>query len=140
MTGTGGAPDGDEWFAAALVFAHNRWGDTSGKYNYGTEAQKTLDLVRTTDFNQRLHLVRYFTRHRRERHRRFVHAAGLLSNVGLLRHRQRRLLEQRALTATRAWLQTAAGSTGNIGDQSSFAGADDELAAATTKCAASRTS
>jgi oligosaccharide reducing-end xylanase len=27
-----------------------------------------------------------------------------------------------ALTATRAWLQTAAGTTGNIGDQSSFAG------------------
>jgi hypothetical protein len=57
VTGSGGAPDGDEWFAAALLFAHYRWGDTSGKYNYGTEAQKTLDLVRTTDFNQSLHLA-----------------------------------------------------------------------------------
>ncbi len=36
---TGGAPDGDEYFAAALVFAHKRWGDTSGKFNYGKEAQ-----------------------------------------------------------------------------------------------------
>ena len=49
---TGGAPDGDEWFAEALVFAHYRWGDTSGKYNYGTEAQSVLNLVRTQDFDQ----------------------------------------------------------------------------------------
>ena len=58
---SGGAPDGDEYFAAALVFAHNRWGDTSGKYNYGTEAQWVLNLVRTQDFNTSAHLVRYYS-------------------------------------------------------------------------------
>jgi hypothetical protein len=43
---TGGAPDGDEYFAAALVFAHNRWGDTSGKFNYKPEAK---GCVQTAD-------------------------------------------------------------------------------------------
>jgi oligosaccharide reducing-end xylanase len=53
---TGGAPDGDEYFAEALIFAHNRWGDT-GKYNYATEAQAVLDLLRTKDFSASAHLV-----------------------------------------------------------------------------------
>lgn len=57
---SGGAPDGDEWFAASLVFAHYRWGDTSGKYNYGTEAQAVLDLVRTQDFDQTNEIVQYY--------------------------------------------------------------------------------
>jgi endo-1,4-beta-D-glucanase Y len=121
VTGSGGAPDGDEWFAAALVFAHNRWGDTSGKYNYGTEAQKTLDLVRTTDFNQSLHLVRYYTG---------TDGNGTDASYMLPAFYQtwacfdtaNAAFWNSALTATRAWLQTAAGSTGNIGDQSSFAG------------------
>ena len=121
VTGSGGAPDGDEWFAAALVFAHNRWGDTSGKYDYGSEAQKTLDLVRTTDFNQSLHLVRYFTG---------TDGNGTDASYMLPAFYQtwacfdtaNAAFWQSALTATRAWLQTAAGTTGNIGDQSSFAG------------------
>jgi endo-1,4-beta-D-glucanase Y len=132
VTGSGGAPDGDEWFAAALVFAHNRWGDTSGKYNYGTEAQATLNLVRTTDFNQSLHLVRYFTG---------TDSNGTDASYMLPAFYQtwacfdtaNAAFWNSALTATRAWLQTAAGTTGNIGDQSSFAGAttnssgDDKL-------------
>ncbi len=132
VTGSGGAPDGDEWFAAALVFAHYRWGDTSGQYNYGTEAQKTLDLVRTTDFSPTQYLVRYFT--------------GSDSNGTDASYMLPAFYQtwacfdtanadfwNKALTTTRAWLQTAAGSTGNIGDQSSFAGAttnsggDDKL-------------
>ena len=121
VTGSGGAPDGDEWFAAALVFAHNRWGDTSGKYNYGTEAQKTLDLVRTTDFNQSLHLVRYYTG---------TDGNGTDASYMLPAFYQTWAcfdtanadFWNAAVTSTRAWLQTAAGSTGNIGDQSSFAG------------------
>jgi len=132
ITGSGGAPDGDEWFAAALVFAHDRWGDASGKYNYGTEAQATLDLVRTTDFNQSLQLVRYFTG---------TDSNGTDASYMLPAFYQtwacfdtaNAAFWNSALTATRAWLQTAAGSTGNIGDQSSFAGAttnssgDDKL-------------
>jgi oligosaccharide reducing-end xylanase len=121
VTGSGGAPDGDEWFAAALVFAHYRWGDTSGKFDYGMEAQKTLDLVRTTDFSPTQHLVRYFT--------------GSDSNGTDASYMLPAFYQtwacfdtanadfwNTALTTTRAWLQTAAGSTGNIGDQSSFAG------------------
>jgi oligosaccharide reducing-end xylanase len=132
VTGSGGAPDGDEWMAAALVFAHYRWGDTSGKYNYGTEAQKTLDLVRTTDFSSAQHLVRYFTG---------TDGNGTDASYMLPAFYQTWACFDTAnatfwttvLTTTRAWLQTAAGSTGNIGDQSSFAGAttnsggDDKL-------------
>lgn len=121
VTGSGGAPDGDEWFAAALVFAHYRWGDTSGKYNYGTEAKKTLDLVRTTDFSATQHLVRYFTG---------TDSNGTDASYMLPAFYQtwacfdtaNAAFWNQAVTTTRAWLQTAAGSTGNIGDQSSFAG------------------
>jgi oligosaccharide reducing-end xylanase len=121
VTGSGGAPDGDEWFAAALVFAHYRWGDTSGKYDYGSEAQRTLDLVRTTDFSPTQYLVRYFTG---------SDGNGTDASYMLPAFYQTWACFDTAnadfwnkvLTTTRAWLQTAAGSTGNIGDQSSFAG------------------
>jgi oligosaccharide reducing-end xylanase len=121
VSGSGGAPDGDEWFAAALVFAHYRWGDTSGRYDYGTEAQKTLDLVRTTDFSSTYHLVRYYTG---------TDSNGTDASYMLPAFYQAWAcfdtanadFWNQALTATRAWLQTAAGATGNIGDQSSFAG------------------
>ncbi|MFN8073897.1 MAG: glycosyl hydrolase family 8 [Kineosporiaceae bacterium] len=36
------APDGDQWIAAALVFASGRWGDGSGIYSYGSEARTIL--------------------------------------------------------------------------------------------------
>ena len=58
---SGGAPDGDEYFAAGLVFAAKRWGNTSGKYNYATEAQWVLNLVRTSDFNATYHLVKFYS-------------------------------------------------------------------------------
>ncbi len=58
---SGGAPDGDEYFAAGLVFAAKRWGNTSGKYNYATEAQWVLNLVRTQDFNATYHLVKFYS-------------------------------------------------------------------------------
>ena len=121
VSGSGGAPDGDEWMAAALVFAHYRWGDTSGKYNYGTEAQNTLNLVRTTDFSSTQHLVRYYTG---------TDSNGTDASYMLPAFYQTWACFDTAnadfwntvLTTTRSWLQTAAGSTGNIGDQSSFAG------------------
>jgi oligosaccharide reducing-end xylanase len=121
VTGSGGAPDGDEWFATALVFAHYRWGDTSGSYDYGTEAQKTLDLVRTTDFSSTNHLVRYYTG---------TDSNGTDASYMLPAFYQtwacfdtaNAAFWNEVLTTTRDWLQTAAGSTGNIGDQSSFAG------------------
>lgn len=40
------APDGEEYFATALLFASGRWGDGSGIYNYRTEADRILtDLI-----------------------------------------------------------------------------------------------
>ena len=96
VTGSGGAPDGDEWFAAALVFAAQPLGrhlrQVQLRHRGPEDARPGPDdrLQLDPAPGPLLH------RHRRERHRRFVHAAGLLSNVGLLRHRQRGLLEQGA--------------------------------------------
>lgn len=39
------APDGEEYFATALLFASARWGDGEGIYDYGAEAQKLLDAM-----------------------------------------------------------------------------------------------
>jgi oligosaccharide reducing-end xylanase len=57
---TGGAPDGEEYMATALIFAHNRWGDT-GKYKYATEAQWVLDIIRTKYFHTNPHIVKFGT-------------------------------------------------------------------------------
>lgn len=38
----GPAPDGEEYFAMALFFASNRWGDGEGIYNYSKEARDLL--------------------------------------------------------------------------------------------------
>jgi endo-1,4-beta-D-glucanase Y len=37
------APDGEEYYATALFFAANRWGNGAGIYNYSAEANKLLD-------------------------------------------------------------------------------------------------
>ncbi|WP_086934033.1 glycosyl hydrolase family 8 [Agarilytica rhodophyticola] len=37
------APDGEEYFVMALMFASNRWGDGEGIYNYSREANFILD-------------------------------------------------------------------------------------------------
>jgi oligosaccharide reducing-end xylanase len=120
---TGGAPDGDEWFAAALVFAHYRWGDTSGKYNYKTEAQSVLDMVRTQDFDPSNHLVQYYA------------GAGNTSQgtdgsyilpayyqVWACFDTANADFWTAATSAGRNFFHAAAGSNGVIGDQSSFTG------------------
>jgi oligosaccharide reducing-end xylanase len=55
---SGGAPDGEEYMATALIFAHKRWGD-AGKYNYAKEAQWVLNVIRTKYFNSQYHLVKF---------------------------------------------------------------------------------
>jgi oligosaccharide reducing-end xylanase len=57
----GGAPDGEEYFATALIFASHRWGDSTGpgKIAYSTEAQWVLDLIRTKYFNSQYHLIKF---------------------------------------------------------------------------------
>ncbi|CAM3748284.1 glycosyl hydrolase family 8 [Marinicrinis lubricantis] len=38
----GPAPDGEEYFAMALLFASHRWGDREEPYDYGTQARRLL--------------------------------------------------------------------------------------------------
>lgn len=40
----GPAPDGEEFFAMALLFASHRWGDDDEPFNYGTQAKELLSL------------------------------------------------------------------------------------------------
>jgi len=37
------APDGEEYYAMALLFAENRWGNGKGSYDYGEHARRLLD-------------------------------------------------------------------------------------------------
>ncbi len=41
----GAAPDGESYFAMALLFAANRWGNGAGIYNYQAEAEKILTAM-----------------------------------------------------------------------------------------------
>lgn len=41
----GAAPDGESYFAMALLFAANRWGNDEGIYNYQAEAEKLLHAM-----------------------------------------------------------------------------------------------
>ena len=41
----GAAPDGESYFAMALLFASNRWGDGKGIYDYHAEAHKLLSAM-----------------------------------------------------------------------------------------------
>ncbi len=41
----GAAPDGESYFAMALLFASNRWGDGKGIYDYHAEADKLLSAM-----------------------------------------------------------------------------------------------
>jgi oligosaccharide reducing-end xylanase len=43
---TGPAPDGEEYYAMALLFAANRWGNGQGIYNYQAQAEKILSGMR----------------------------------------------------------------------------------------------
>src|SRR5579871_1283960 len=41
----GAAPDGESYFAMALLFASNRWGDGKGIYDYRSEANRLLSAM-----------------------------------------------------------------------------------------------
>jgi oligosaccharide reducing-end xylanase len=41
----GPAPDGEEYFATALILASQRWGNGTGIYDYGAEARALLDVM-----------------------------------------------------------------------------------------------
>lgn len=57
---TGVAPDGDEYFATALILASKRWGDGSGIFAYSSEAKSVLDaLANRGAFNKSTHIVAF---------------------------------------------------------------------------------
>jgi oligosaccharide reducing-end xylanase len=45
------APDGEEYFAMALYFAANRWGNETGIYNYRAEADRLLTDMKNRGLN-----------------------------------------------------------------------------------------
>ena len=61
---SGPAPDGETWFITALYFAAARWGDSTGRFNYTTEANTILWAVTIKDGSQNMfepnsHVVRF---------------------------------------------------------------------------------
>ncbi len=68
----GPAPDGEQWFTMALLFAAHRWGNGQGIFDYNAEAQTLLHTMlynREPDgtnidmFNHQEHLVRFTPDH-----------------------------------------------------------------------------
>jgi oligosaccharide reducing-end xylanase len=55
---TGQAPDGDEYFAEALMLAHRRWGD-DGAIDYGSAALKVMAAVAAHDFKANPAIVKF---------------------------------------------------------------------------------
>ena len=115
----GGAPDGEEYMSTALIFAHTRWGDTSGKYNYATEAQWVLDVIRTKYFNATYHIVK------------FVSGSGntdasyvlpAFYQVWACFDTANAAFWDASVTAGREFFHSAIDSNGVIPDQSSFTG------------------
>ena len=54
------APDGEEYFATALLFAARRWGNGADIYDYSSEAQRVLDALTTQgNFNRDHKLVTF---------------------------------------------------------------------------------
>jgi oligosaccharide reducing-end xylanase len=118
---SGGAPDGDEYFAAALIFAAKRWGNTSGKYNYATEAQWVLNLVRTSDFNSTYHLVKFYSGSDNGQ----TDASYVLPafyQTWACFDTANAAFWNSAVTASRAYFKAGADANGGFGDQSAYDG------------------
>jgi oligosaccharide reducing-end xylanase len=116
---SGGASDGDEYFATALIFAHTRWGDTSGKWNYATEAQWVLDLLRKQEFNASAHIVEFVAG---SNNTDGSYVLPAFYQVWACFDTANAAFWNAAVTAGRSFFHAAADSNGVIGDQSSFTG------------------
>jgi oligosaccharide reducing-end xylanase len=116
---SGSAPDGDEYFATALIFAAKRWGATSGKYDYAAEAQPVLDTIRKQEFNQTSKIVA-FTPGSNFTDGSYVLPAFYQTWACFDTANQD--FWNGAVTAGRAFFQAAADSNGVIPDHSSFSG------------------
>ena len=118
---SGGAPDGDEYFAAGLVFAAKRWGNTSGKYNYTTEAQWVLNLIRTQDFNTTYHLVKFYSGGDNGQTDASYILPAFYQTWACFDTANASFWDS-AVTASRAYFKAGAASDGNFGDQSAYDG------------------
>jgi oligosaccharide reducing-end xylanase len=117
----------------ALIFASKRWGN-AGKYNYASEAQWILNLLRTTYFNSTYHLVQ------------FVAGSGntdasyilpAFYQVWACFDTSNASYWNSAVTAGRNFFHSAIDSNGVIGDQSSFTGSTTKAAGPDTiRCVA----
>ncbi|SDN67022.1 glycosyl hydrolase family 8 [Acetanaerobacterium elongatum] len=69
LNSNGSAPDGEEYFAMALLFAANRWGDGEGIFEYSREAKALLhEMVHKGEdgsgqpmFDPKYHYIRFTT-------------------------------------------------------------------------------
>jgi oligosaccharide reducing-end xylanase len=119
---TGGAPDGDEYMAAGLVFAAKRWGNTSGKFNYTTEAQWVLNLVRTQDFNKTYSLVKFYSGSDNGQTDASYILPAFYQTWACFDTANAAFWDS-AVTASRAYFKAGAASDGYFGDQSAYSGA-----------------
>lgn len=127
---TGGAPDGEEYMATALIFASKRWGNASGRFNYANEAQWVLDLLRKTYFNSTYHIVQ------------FVAGSGntdasyilpAFYQVWACFDTVNAAYWDAAVTAARSFFHAAADANGVIGDRQSFTGQTQQAAGSDAK-------
>jgi oligosaccharide reducing-end xylanase len=116
---SGGAPDGEEYMATALIFAQNRWGDT-GRFDYASEAEWVLDLTRTKYFNSDWHLIKFVSTSS------YTDGSYILPafyQVWACFDTENADFWNEAITAGREFFHAAAGSNGVIPDFSEFNGA-----------------
>jgi oligosaccharide reducing-end xylanase len=116
---SGGAPDGEEYMSTALIFAHTRWGDTSGKYNYATEAQWVLDVIRTKYFNSQYHIVKFVSG---SSNTDGSYVLPAFYQVWACFDTTNKAFWDASVTAAREFFHSAADANGVIPDQSSFTG------------------
>ena len=119
---TGGAPDGEEYMATALIFASKRWGNT-GKYNYATEAQWVLNVIRTLYFNASAHIVQ-FVRNSGNTDASYILPA--FYQVWACFDTTNADFWNASVAAGRMFFHNAIDTNGVIGDRSSFTGAQQQ--------------
>ncbi|MBN2197145.1 MAG: hypothetical protein JW751_30345 [Polyangiaceae bacterium] len=115
---SGGAPDGEEYVAAALIFAHHRW-SASGKFDYASEAQWVLDVIRTRYFEPNYHIVRFVSGSNNTDGSYILPA---FYQVWSCFDTENSEFWDASVAAAREFFHKAAGSNGVIPDQSSFTG------------------
>jgi oligosaccharide reducing-end xylanase len=127
---TGGAPDGEEYFATALIFASKRWGNSSGRFNYATEAQWVLNLIRTQYFNSSYHIVQFYAN---SGNTDASYVLPAFYQVWACFDTANAAFWDASVTAAHSFFHAAADSNGVIGDRQSFTGQTQQGAGSDAK-------